>query len=192
MLYEMHLDLKAMLGLLGFPCSWEYGPTPTDITGYHDSLIVVERDHDSSDTIRAVQGVQRNARKMRVRDLVAQIRVYARSTVPSAHIGNHERECEKVVDALIVALEEWGTAGRAGNIPITEARYLRKDERQDVEVWPGVVYSLKFAVPRSVQKRDYAGQARPEGGPAHFASRTQVTATTSPDADPETGCGGTE
>lgn len=188
MLYEMHHDLRGMLELLGFPTRWVYGPTPTDIDGYHDSLIVIERDRNASDTIRAVQGVQRNARKMRVRDLAAQLRIYARSTVPSAHIGNHERECEKIVDALIVALEEWGTAGRAGNIPITEAKYLSAAEREDVEVWPGVVYSLKFFVPRSVQKRDYAGQARPEGGPAKFASRTEVSSTTSPNAPPAVGC----
>lgn len=191
MLYEMHHDLRGMLEALGFPTRWVYGPTPTDLLNYPDSLVVIERDRNASDTIRAVQGVQRNARKMRVRDLVAQIRIYARSTVPSAHIGNHERECEKIVDAVIIALEEWGTAGRAGNIPITEAKYLSAEERQDVEIWPGVVYSIKFAVPRSVQKRDYAGQARPEGGPAKFASRTEVTSTTSPDAAPETGCGGT-
>lgn len=188
MLYEMHHDLRGMLEALGFPTRWVYGPTPTDVQSYPDSLIVIERDRQASDTIRAVQGVQRNARKMRVRDLVAQIRIYARSTVPSAHIGNHERECEKIVDALIIALEEWGTAGRAGDIPIKEAKYLSAEERQDVEVWPGVVYSLKFAVPRSVQKRDYAGQARPEGGPANFASRTQVSSTTDPGAG-ETGCG---
>jgi len=193
MLYEMHHDLRQMLEDLGFPTRWVYGPTPTDIENYPDSLIVIERDRNASDTIRSVQGVQRNARKLRVRDLAAQIRIYARSTVPSAHIGNHERECEKIVDAVIVALAEWGAAARAtgsnGIVP-TEAKYLSAADREEVEIWPGVVYSLKFEVPRSVQKRTYAGAAQPEGGPAHFRSQTRVTETTSPDADPEVGCGG--
>lgn len=187
MLYEMHLDLRQMLADLGFPCRWEYGPTPTDLTGYLDSFIVVQRDRGASDVIREVTGVQRNARKMRVRDLAAQIRIFARSTVPSAHIGNHERECEKIVDALIVALQEWGTAGRAGNIPISEAKYLGAEEREDVEIWPGVVYSIKFLLPRSVQRRDYSGAARPQSGPTAVSNRTAVSATSAPDAD-ETGC----
>lgn len=190
MLYEMHHDLRQMFEDLGFPCRWHYGPLPADVLGYPDSLIVVERDREASDVVRAVQGVQRNARKMRVRDLVAEVRIYARSNVPSAHIGNHERECEKIVDAMIVALQEWGTAGRAGNLPITEAKYLTAAERQDVEIWPGVVYRIKFQLPRSVQRRDYSGAARPEGGPTAISNRTAVSINTAPDADPETSCGG--
>lgn len=192
MLYEMHIDLRSMLEELGFTASWFYGKMPTDLQSYPDSFIAIERDHAASDTVRATQGVQRNARKLRVRDLAAQIRIYARSNVPSAHIGNHERECEKLVDAVIVALAEWGAATGAtssNGINPTEAKYLAPEERADVEIWPGVVYSIKFVVPRSVQKRDYAGAARPEGGPSAFRSRTDVKETTSPGADPETGCG---
>jgi len=190
MLHEMHHNLRDMLEELRFPLVWVYGPTPTSIDQYLQNVIVIQRDRSGkSDAITAVVGVQRNARKMRVRNLMAELRIYARSSVVGAHIGNHERECEKLVDAMIVALEEWGTAARAGNIPITEARYLTAEERDGVETWPGVVYLIRFEVPRSVQRRDYDGNGRPEGGPTTFRSRTEVRQEGISTGDPEVGCG---
>lgn len=192
MIYDLHYDLRTMLTELKFPIDWRYGPLPLDPSGYPDLTVVVERDRDgASDAIRPPQGAHPNARQMRVRELPAKIMVFAReSAIANAQIGDHERLCEKIVDALIVALAEWGTAARVGTITPTESRYLRKDERADVEVWPGVVYLMRFAVPRGVLRRDFLGNARPTGTIGKIANRTDVRPQADPDADPATGCGG--
>ena len=190
MIYALHYDLKGMLDELKFPIHWLYGPTPVTVDGYPALTVVVERNRDGqSDAIRAPQGAHPNARQSRVRELPAKITIYARETaVAGAHIGDHETLCEKVVDALIVALAEWGTAAKVGTIAITEARYLRADERADVEKWPGVVYVLRFTVPRGVRRRDFLGNARPTGTVTGVGNRTDVRPQADPDADPATGC----
>jgi hypothetical protein len=84
--------------------------------------------------------------------------------VAGARINEHEHECDTLVDAFLVELFAWGEESRAGEIPISEARYLTADERAPgAEFLPGVVYRLRFGVPRGVFARDYEGVARPEG-----------------------------
>jgi hypothetical protein len=73
---------------------------------------------------------------------------------------------------------------------ITEARYLVASEYNDVETWPGVVYRLRFRVPRGVFAVTYEGSARPEQELAGFNNRTEARlAGSDPETPPEIGCG---
>lgn len=146
-----------------FPSAFVYGPERVTREGYFDHAIVFERDREASDTVGPVKGSQSNPRKMRVRELCVKCTIYAQSRLEGPRINEHEAECEQIVDALVIALAEWGEASRAGDLPITESRYLKAEEREAVEVWPGVVYVLRFRVPRGVTARDYTRAARPTG-----------------------------
>jgi hypothetical protein len=175
----MMRDLEAMLRARKFPSQFMYGPERITRTGFFDHVIVFERARNkASDQVGPVKGFDNNPRRMRVRELCVTIRVYARSRLDGARVNEHEKECEQIVDALVIALAEWGTAAKAGEIPITEARYLTAEEYTDpdkpAEAWAGVVYSIQLRVPRGVTARDYVGAARPTGEAAGVGGSVEV------------------
>lgn len=204
MIYEMARDVAADLAARKYPVAVSYGPERVTRDGYPQGVIVVERDRDGSDAVTPPKGQVNNPRYKGVRTLAVKATIYARSSLDGPLIGDHERECEKLVDAFIVALEDWGTESKAGYIAITAAKYLDASARADTEQWPGVIYELRFAVPRGVYKRDYvgennAGDARPTGAPGSFQNKTNVRLAHAPvDEDgnpidpPEIGCDGTD
>jgi hypothetical protein len=97
------------------------------------------------------------------------------SAVAGARINEHEHECDALVDACLVELFAWGEESMAGVIPVVEARYLSAEERAPgAETLPGVVYVLRFGVPRGVFVRDYEGTARAEAGSYDAVCSTRV------------------
>jgi hypothetical protein len=160
-IYSMARDIDARLAARKFPVRVIYGPERTVREGY-DPIIVIERDRGAADSVEAPKGSQTNPRKYAQRVLAVSATIYMCSRLPGAMIQDHERECEKLIDAFIVALLEWQTSERAGSILINAGRYLTAADRADVETWPGVVYSISFAVPRAVFALTYQGEARPE------------------------------
>ncbi len=206
--YPLSRDLEELLRAKKFPLRVYYGPERMHREGYPDNAIVAERDRGANAALTAPRGVQRNPRKEAQRALAAQLHIYARASKAGAHIGDHEERCEKFVDAVLIALRHWAVATRAVsadsvNLPISESRYLSADERlqlarvhypgadskvfQAIEQWPGVVYRIKFTVPRALLDLDYAGDGAPEGAIGSIASRTDVTGPAH--ATPAVGCG---
>jgi hypothetical protein len=182
-------ELRDLMTARKFPLTWEYGPLNVKIEDYPDSLVVVERDRTRADAVRPSLGTQGNPKKYRMRDLGAEIRIYARSTVEGAHVGNHEDLCEQIVDGLIVSLIEWGSSRLASaDVPIVESRYLSPGERDDVECWPGVIYLLRINVPRAVYKRDFTGAAEPTGAIAGITRSTTARLAGTTDTGSDTGC----
>lgn len=192
MIYELSQAVTADLRAREFPIAVEYSPRVVNSEAFPDSVIVFERD-DAPDAVTAAVGVQSNPRKYRTRTVGGRILVYARSNADGADVGEHESVCEDLVDAVIVSLIDCVSAAKGGpDVPIVEARYLRREERPEVEQWPGRVYLLRFRVPRAVFKRDGAGAARPTGAATGVQNRTGVRLRGgNPDADPETGCDST-
>lgn len=199
MIYELSRDLEAMLRARSYPYRVHYGPNIAQQAQRqsHDPRIIVERARGQSDTVRAPQGNRPNARAKYVRELAAQITIYAKSSLPGARVSDHERECERIIDAVIVALYNWGAEGRAGAIGYTSAQYLTAADRDDVESWPGVVYVLQISVPRGVSELTYTreasgtpGEARPEAEVSAVQNQTRVRMhPATEDDDPEIGCG---
>lgn len=192
MIYELSQAVEIDLRARKFPIVVEYGPRVVDPESFPDGVIVIERD-DTPDAVGPAVGAQSNPRKYRTRTLGGKATVYARSNVDGASVGEHEAVCEALVDALLVSLIECVSAAKGGpDVPIAEARYLRRDERPEVEVWPGRVYLLRFRVLRAVLKRDGQGAARPTGAATSIQNRTDVRLRGGdPEADPETGCDST-
>lgn len=190
MIARMAQDLEDMLRARGFPLRIAYGPE-AHRRNTHDSGIVIERDRTGGDgTLREVIGNGRNPQKFRVRDLGCVATIYAQSSLAGARIQDHEHLCDDFVDALIIALQEWGTMAKAGNVPVTQAGYVAAAEFADVETWPGVVYRMRFQVSRAVAKRTYEGAARPTGAVTGVTNRTDVRREGAPDSDtPDVGCG---
>lgn len=178
MIYSLMRDVETKLRARKFPSAFVYGPERVTRTGYFDHAIVFERDRKATDLISPCHGWNNNPRKMRVRELCVMATVYAQSRLDGAMVNEHEKECEQIVDALVIALAEWGVEGKAGELPITEARYLSAEEYTDpaapAEVWPGVVYVVRFRVPRGVSARDYTGAARPIGAAAAVSGDVEV------------------
>lgn len=194
MLYEFTKDIQTFLGEKGYPVKVRFGPERITRDRYRECAIVIEHDPDTGDRVVAPPAARRNPRLVRARVLGCKATVYARSSLPNAHRGDHERECEKYVDALIVAFYRWGAEGRVGDLPITKAGYLAAPP-DGPEVWPGVVYEIRFGLPRGIHDRAYAGEqnagtAQPTGSPTGVQNQTQARLEGGdPDADPDLGCG---
>jgi hypothetical protein len=170
MIYGMARDLQDKLTARKFPTQIEYGPRRMAVEAWHDHLVIIERDRDATDSLAPANGLQTNPRRICNRGLAVKATIYARSALDDARVNEHEHECEQIVDALIVALQEWGTEARArlGDVTptVSESRYLKLSEFPEQETWPGVVYVLRFRVMRGVVVRDYEGSARPTGSAA--------------------------
>lgn len=177
MIYGLSKDVAAKLKARKFPVVVLYGPERVTRERYQRA-IVFQRDRKASDVVRATPGQHTNARRMRVRELCAQITLFVQSSLPGARVNDHEDVCEKLVDALIIALEEWGTEAKAGDLPITDARYAFAADHPDIEAWcanGGVAYVIKFRVPRGVAALTYSGEARPEGTAVNVGNVVQVS-----------------
>lgn len=171
-------DVETALRKRKFPSEFRYGPERITRNGYFDHVIVFERDRKANDTTRPVQGTGANPNKRLVRELCVDVKVYAKSSVDGARVEDHERECEQIVDALLLNFSEWGTAARSGAFTITESRYLSAEEYTDptkpLEAWAGAVYVIRFRVPRGVTARDYEGAARPTGAATGVSNSAEV------------------
>ena len=175
MIYALTSNLADIFAARKFPTQFHYGPEPLERLGFFSHTIVIQRDTPHGDLVGAPIGIRRNPRLVRVRSIGVVANIFAQSTLPGARINEHEHECDQVVDALIVALYEWGVASGAGEIQIGESRYLSSGERDDVEQWPGVVYLMRFMVPRAVLTRDYDGAAQPTGAPTGVSLVSRVS-----------------
>lgn len=181
MIYELSRDLEARLREQRYPVRVVYGPERTAREAGGDMVIVIERDTQTSDTVRSTQGFRANPRSFAIRDLAVLARVHAYSPLRGAHRGDHERVCEQLVDALLCALRRWMSLGRTGSdLAVTEARY---DVDDSVEAWPGVVYRVRFRVPRQMSELDWAGAAHPVSPPI-FGITGDALITRHASADP--------
>lgn len=186
MIYELTRDLADMLAARKFPQPVIYGPEWAQRLGGAHAAIVVERDRQGGDRVGPPIGQLRAPRKAASRYLGVVATIYASAQIDGAHIGDHEREAEQLVDALIVSLDEWAAATKAGEIEYTSSRYLAPEEIA-LQGWPGVVYELRFLVGRGVRKLDYLGSGPPTGAPAGVSNQTSVSYVQSDDS--QIGCG---
>jgi hypothetical protein len=132
--------------------------------------------------------VKENPRRLAIRQVGAQITIYARSNVQGAQDQDHEDLCDQLVDAVFCALREvFVLKIHMPAVPITEARYLTPSELPGVGPlgapgpWPGVAYRMRFRVPRSVERVTYAGAGLPTGSPAAIAGEVRIQRNTSDD-----------
>lgn len=191
MIYRMGRNLETALRARKFPLKIEYGPEAHAKLNYPSGVIVLERDSERGDSaLQAPRGTQRNPRKSGRREIGCVATIYGASTTPGARRPEHEGVCDTFVDAFLAELEKWAKLAQIVFISVDESRYLSAAERSGEQTWPGVVYRVRFRVPRTVFDRDYTGAAEPTGSPAHVSNRTEVRIAGEEGAgDPDVGCG---
>lgn len=172
---RMSRDLETILQGRGFPVRFVYGNERFARETGRTLVVNVKRDREASDTFGMV-GAERNARRVRVRNQALEAYVYVSASAVGAREGEHESECDKVVDALLVALYEWGSEARAGELPLSEGRYLSGEEiaGEASQPFQGVVYRLRFSLPRGVARREYDGSIEPTAAIASTHTTTYV------------------
>lgn len=199
MLYEFARAVQEQVSARHYPARVVFGYEPARRGAYHGHLVVFEHD-EAGDTTGPPLGAKRNPRRVRSRYLGCKAEIYVRSSLPAAQRGDHERECEKIVDALHVAFDALG--GRGG-IEVKGGKYVAgKDSPDGAQTngtpakWPGVCYELRFTLARGVYDREYIAEQNP-GAPDPTGAATGVQNQTrarleggDPDADPDVGCGG--
>jgi hypothetical protein len=164
MIYRMCRDLGEMLTARQFPLAVEYGPERVT-RAFPQSVIVIDRDRDASEEIGPAHGTQRNAKKVLARYLPCRALVWAASTEDGARANEHEHECDRYVDGLLSALDDWATEAKA-EIKYGAARFAKPSDgiaEGEYEAWPGVVYLLQFSGGRGVYAFESTGAGQPEG-----------------------------
>ncbi len=196
MIYELSRDIETLMRNRKFPVVVRYGPERAKFEpGHGSAVILIERDREQGDSHGPARGAAQNPRHRYTRTLACVATFYAKSGLSGARVGNHEALCEKLIDGFSCALYEWASTSKAVGTAFGSGQYLSASEFADLETWPGVVYRLRFSVPRGVVELDYTsekdpGSAAPEAEAPPFSNTTHVFLTGAPDgSDPETGCG---
>lgn len=162
MIYRMSRDLESNLRARKYPVRVVYGPERFLGTRRDPFGIRIERDRTASEPVSTAHGFQRNPRKAMMRTLAVVAKLSATSPIPNARINEHEALCDQLVDAFLVSLQEWATAAKAGDVVVTEDRYLSDEEIDKSEHANGVVYLIRFTIQRGVVRRDFDGAALTE------------------------------
>lgn len=200
MIYEMVMGqdgIRDILAARKFPFPVMYGPEESEREIF-DTAIIFRRDDSTSDAWGPARGIQQNPRRLASRFLAAECRIYAKSSLPNATIGDHEALTEQLVDGVTTAIEQWTSAAQAkvDGLQMGEMRYLRSDElpahgheRDRRLAWAGRVYHIRFLIGRSVNVVTYLGEARPTGTITGVRNRTEARLEGASDSDPPTiGC----
>lgn len=164
--FEVAHELGVKLEAAKFPFLVEYAPERIDRSDTANPVILVARDRMNGENILPPAQFQVNGRKMLGRACGVEIKVYARSSLPAPMIAEHEELADYIVDAVLCALYEIEKEGKFSPFEFTEARFMFPEEvvtaAGEPELWPGVVYVLRFKIARAVVKRDYLKQVRPQ------------------------------
>lgn len=153
MIYAMTKCVAASLAAKNWPAQVRYGKERVSRATHYSSLVVIERDTDSGDSLSTAHGQVRNARKLRTRSLAVRASVFAKSPKAGARVNEHEHELEDLVDAVIVAVQLWATESRAGDVDFHMLGPVDSEEHNGSEIGAGAAYDLRFRVQRAVTDR---------------------------------------
>ena len=167
-------DIRDDLQARGYPVAVAFGRRRFELEGPH-RLITIERDREVPDTLGPGPGGRNNPRRQMVRGVAAKALIHARSPQPGATEAEHLFELDRLVDAFLTSLREWGVAARVGALTLTEAKLLDPDERGGATHAIGEAYRVRFVLPRSVDRTDYDGDARPTADLGGVATGVRVS-----------------
>lgn len=172
-------DIEVALRAQRYPVRVVYGPERLSRgPGPGQTVIVFERDRETGDGVRGNKGSSSNPRSMRIRDLGVIVTVYASSSAAGAKTHEHEHACDQIVDALIVAIDNWFVEGKTGQLceyNVSRMMSASELESEEMRSWPGCVYRLQFDLPRGVRSLTYTPPK--DHAPGTLPGGAQPTAT---------------
>lgn len=173
MIFAIVEGVKEQLAAHEFPVKVSIGPErPTTGRRHH---VVIERDRERDETIAAPMGSAVNPSRVFVRLPAYVARVYAADYVAAALPWEHDREVDKIVDGVLVALRDWAQEQGAIFAP-TGGRPLPPKEVDGAEtIARGACYELSFTMARSVDRKRYDGTANDTATIADVQNATRVS-----------------
>lgn len=185
MLYQIALELGAALRTQGVPFPVVYGPEPaTDLYAAKGDRIVVEHRPDSFDSAR---GTHPNPRSTYRRQQGVMVRIFARAGDANATQHEHEELAEQVLDHVVAELD-YLVRARRNLLTLRGGEFVEPDDSKGSEVPAGAVYELELTIDRGIERRTWAGAARPT---ATIGGTGGVTVTSTTKASDEPGAAGT-
>lgn len=194
-IYEIHKEVATELKAQGCPLPVVYGPERQGVgTALGVTRVVIERDRSRGDVPKPGRARTFNPRMVAIRSMGAVCRIYARSTLTGAAGHDHERLADQAVDQITIALYKV-VGRRQSEWSVSSAKLLTVEELalRGLEVWPGVVYEMRFAVDRAVFDATWTDEAAEELAVADdlIVSTTKVSLANGPaPVTTETACGG--
>lgn len=150
--------------------------------------IVIEHDDAAGDSFSAPRSVFKNPKHDYLRTIGVKATIFAWAPQTGATEFEHRNRAEQILDVVLNAMrlvsrqrKNFFEPKSGGFVPFADT------EKSDRRI--GAVYELKFTFDRAVERRDWAGAARPEGTPAHITSTTRAHLRGAEEESPETACG---
>ena len=203
MLGDVRARLEANLRARPVPVRVEYGPVDSARVGELRDVVVVEYDRGSSDAISAPRARGGNPRRRFERAVACKATIYVTNTVAGARRQDHEDRAQKVIDQVLVALDDVLRGGQldASGVQIpgtSQAWAAGPGSFVDLPgTAVGAAYEVAFVIHRGVfDERGTFGAGSGSGAAPEFVlsagsieSRTDVFGSTGEGAG-ETSCGG--
>lgn len=195
MLYQIALELEAALKAQKVPFPVFFGPQPADDIYAAQDRIVFEHRGPGADSFEVTRGTHPRPRSTYRRQQGAVIRIYARSGNANATWHEHAELAEQVLDHVVAELD-FIVRGRRDVLTLGAGGFVEPDEAKGSETPGGAVYELSLDIDRGIERRTWAGEARPTvtvgpGGPA-IKSTTKASdelgPAGTPPVDAETAC----
>jgi len=184
MLAAITSQLRDSLQARLVPHPVRYGPERATQSSSVRPHVTIERDRQQGDTIGPPPTNRRNPRLLYKRGIGGICRVFAHSTVAGAQVEDHERDADKVINQVIIALRDIIVA-RKSAMRIRSSRFLTASELAEAGLtYPGVVYELRFEVDMGVADTNYQAEAADEstfGGEHGTSVGTTLDLTDGPD-----------
>lgn len=188
MIHEIAKELGARLAAIGLDAPVVEGPeNPT--TTWGRERVVLEHTFDGDpDSFAGPRTQSENPKRRYTRTAAYKLTVYATSKKPGASLFEHCRRAEKMLDAVLVEMEEVA-ATRLSHWAPKSGRFVTPELLKGAENPGGAVYELAFTFDRAVAKRKWSGEIRPtatlarvsmSGSPALTFAQADSTITRAP------------
>jgi hypothetical protein len=187
-------QLAVALAAQGVPFPVVFGPESSEDLYSTTDRIVVQYD-DDGDTFETPKGTHPNPRMPLVCWQGVQILIYARSNVSNAGWRDHSRLANQVRGHVLAELD-YLVRARKNFIQYGAGRFVTPQDAAGSAVFGGAVYEIKLSIDRGIERRTWAGEARPtvKIGPGGVAVTSTTKASDEPGAagtppvDAETAC----
>jgi len=169
MFAQMARDVETILRDREYPIRVLYGPQRFDVEG-PQMQVRVERDRTTPDEYGAAPGPRSNdSRPIAQRSVSLVWSLYTRSSVVGATAREEEALIDQLVDALYVALYEWGKSART-LVSVGNARMMTAEERGVEAISTGEGYTMQVVIPRGIMSLNYRGEGRPTATPTEVGA----------------------